>query len=469
MLFAGLHAAVAIIGAVAVMRGRQQQLRFVGFLAPLTGLSATIGGVEFGWPLVGFGLLAILSLHRRDTLPGVFKLALIAIAYWSIAITTYFAVFDEEASTLVDAARLAGWGEGQTTYRYLVQWLAFAVMIGGFYLASRAVTSPVEARSIAEGFITGVMTSVTYGFAMAVLQGYGSDALAFNTLTTMAGRPPASFPIFEFGPLRVARFYGLSGEPKHLAGMCVLALAAAYALAAGDRLTKRHAIQLLVLAVGILFTFSTSGYVAGALVLVAGGLHAALTGRLNRRIFVLAALLGLAAGPLLISNSATQQAIIQERILARLGSPEAIAHFEYKDAALADYLATEPSAAIVGRGTGGSDFFILSHSPITIRAATTITPTYAFSRTVGDLGLVGLALMLWLVALAQGFCRRWPTARLFALISLVAFVQPALGLPAYFLLLGAFTGGAAGQNLPGDATRCSPTPPHRVAAASPSL
>jgi len=448
-----LHVAIALALLWALSSGRQALLRVTGFVLPLSGL-VIASGVGWSWVKVIPGILMVGALVMpggRDlrALPG--RRALVVLACWAVAVTTWFRVFDFELVGLMELASQYGWGPAQNEFRHLVQ---LVVQVGQwliFLAAFRLSASASDGRAAADGFIAGNVFSVTVGFYQAAAQGMGLPWLSSEDggeLSGHLGTANLRGNTLGVGPLQLARLYGLGGEPKHTAALAVMAIGLLLQRDLGEsKETSRsryHRPMLLVLLLGVALTLSTSGWVALVILTVVMTSISSLTRIGNalarRQVLRLGVnlLLGIGAVVLLSTQlgDADREGLLENRLANRLSSIERVARFEPKDATAITLLLDRPWLLVTGCGVGGVDFFALIYNErIDIGPGAMLTPTYFLTRTVSEVGVVGLAMVLSiLVAISSRSGREMGS--FFAALAPLTLVQPMLALPAFLFLAG---------------------------------
>lgn len=382
----------------ALVWGRDSLLWVSGFLIPLYGMSAFVG-VRLTWDKAVPVALAIDLLVRGGAgralrMPG--RLPLFLLLGYTAIISGLVWWLDADAEHWRHVAKGLGWGAGQTDYRYLVQGSVFfqtwIMPVLGFCM----VQSRKSFKSASGGFLWGASVSVGAGIYQAFARSLGlpwwDSAVADVAQGAMGVRERVQQ--FALGPISVDRLYGLGGEPKHTAVLTLVALCLVFALIVqGEKLRARVLVVCLLL-VGLLLTFSTSGWVASlavfSVVVFRGGGKAA-----GRLVGVVAVLFGVA---LLLVGPVAMFDLYDQRVSSRLYGEQSALEQEHKDGAFFAYVQDHPEKLLVGHGAGGVDFFLIPYvDPLILQKATSITPTYFVTRMVGDVGVIGLGLALLVI------------------------------------------------------------------------
>ncbi|MBT9558638.1 MAG: hypothetical protein IV100_21590 [Myxococcales bacterium] len=451
------HVLIGLALLWSLSRGRRALLTVVGFVMPLSGL-VVADGVGWSWlkllpAFLLVGALVFPGGRPLTTLPG--RRALLALALWATAVTAGTRIFDFELEGLMALASQYGWSGAQNEHRHAVQLVVQAGQWLVFALAYRLAASAADGRAAANGFIAGNVLSVVVGIYQAIAQGMDLPWLSVADGAALSGHlGTGNLPgnTLALGPLRVARLYGLGGEPKHTAALAVMAIGLllqrdlADGQGVGPSPHRRPAMLLLV--VGVALTLSTSGWLAlAALTLGMTGASGVVRfgNALARRRVVRLGLnvgLGVLAVMLLSAQLGEEQrdGLVEYRLTDRLSSLDRLARFEPKDATAIAFLADRPSVLPFGCGVGGVDFFLLPYNErVDVGPGRMLTPTYFLTRTVGEVGLVGLGLVVGvLLAIIKG--SRPGLGGLFVSLAPLTLVQPILVLTAFLFLAGALVG-----------------------------
>jgi hypothetical protein len=139
------------------------------------------------------------------------------------------------------------------------------------------------------------------------------------------------------------------------------------------------------------------------------------------------------------------------------GGLEGLHYQEGRDAAVVEYALANPLDMILGHGTGGIDFWIMDMDYLVEwNAGRTgpVTPAYLFTRLLGDLGLIGIGLLLlawvpWANKLAEA---RLPAYRQFLIAGGLTLVfASVLSLNAYLLISASMVAYACRAEMPSQA------------------
>lgn len=344
----------------ALVWGRDSLLWVSGFLIPLYGMSAFVG-VRLTWDkaipvALAIDLLVRGGAGRALRMPG--RLPLFLLLGYTAIISGLVWWLDADAEHWRHVAKGLGWGAGQTDYRYLVQGSVFfqtwIMPVLGFCM----VQSRKSFKSASGGFLWGASVSVGAGIYQAFARSLGlpwwDSAVADVAQGAMGVRERVQQ--FALGPISVDRLYGLGGEPKHTAVLTLVALCLVFALIVqGEKLRARVLVVCLLL-VGLLLTFSTSGWVASlavfSVVVFRGGGKAA-----GRLVGVVAVLFGVA---LLLVGPVAMFDLYDQRVSSRLYGEQSALEQEHKDGAFFAYVQDHPEKLLVGHGAGGGRLFSYS-------------------------------------------------------------------------------------------------------------
>ena len=459
-LFA-LHAAVAVVVVRAIVRGRTSLLWWCGFLFPLSGLVFSLG-VTWSWTrLMPAILLMGLMVHGGRRVRYGWAVGLVV---WAGVWTTAFTLLHPEGWTRVMEAADLGWGPGQTEYRHVAQMMVFSGNILACVFASQLVRTAADRTAGASGLVAGSVASVSVGIWQCLglpWLNLGVDASrALNGNLAMREH----LTRYDLGPIEVSRLYGLGGEPKHTAAFCVLAVA--LVLTRGDR--KR---ALTVLLVGLALTFSTSGWVA---MLCIGGLMAVTSLKRRghgQRLARVAAVIAAIVAAVFLYDPGKGDVIVTSRMESRLANRDTALKHEPKEAAFYGLMMDRPELLLFGLGVGVADFWLLDCvDDISRFKKATVTPTYTLSRTLAELGLVGVCLLGGLIA---SLVRRVSPEHRPALLAtaLILPIQPTSLLPAWLFVASTLgtrpTAMRRAGVLPETTRRQVPAPPVRMRSGLP--
>lgn len=395
LLFSALNLAILALIFHCCRRRTGTVLYWFAFLLPLQGLSLSIG-VLLSWTRLALPLSLALMLVARcpaRTCGPPAAVGWAALITYSTINTSLWWISDYADGYHFARARFLGWGIAQAELRYLVQW---GSQISTWGLAYTAYLFTDRADDVLDGIVHGAVANASVGFYQVAAVATGLpwfDVSASAFLTDEF----AKATMMDFGLLRLPRLHGLAGEPKHAAAQIVLALAVVLARGpapsrhAGTRSNLATSATLLI---GLALTGSTSGLIALLGVLVAILLS---KGRGWRQSDVLrhAIPLGLGLVPVfLLFGTDHLAAFLDSRLASRLEDP---LYFEPKDAGLVEMALEQPVAALFGWGAGGADFrlidFVREDFVYKAGRTGTLTPAYFVTRTIADVGLLGLAIL----------------------------------------------------------------------------
>lgn len=445
--YIALQLALCAFVLASFFRGTSNFLWAMAFLVPMNGLSM-FAGVSLNWPKAIAFLLLVYSLAlgripRIQHMPGGHKTLLLAL--YAALLSLWASFVDMDAREAMNAAKRIGWGEGQTTLRYLVQYFSFAQTWLAPFLVMNMVHDSPTVESVHRGFIAGTVTSASAGiyqvFALPLGLPWFSSDLGGLVQGQLGLRE--HIQMFTVGGTSLARLYGLSGEPKHTAALIVLALTLILASNVSQRGPRFWRGSPIILGFALALTFSTSGWTSAILVTIYFLLYAMSRGewRLARSICAVLVLLGSIT---FLSSPKEVDAIFEERVSSRLNSTDSALSYEYKDAALLEHLQDAPIRMLFGHGPGGVDFFLIPYVPASaLSPDSTITPTYTVARILSDVGLVGLLVAALIVVDWQRRLRFDETRVGYLYLGAGAFgllFMPYLALQAYFFTTAAFLG-----------------------------
>lgn len=241
--------------------------------------------------------------------------------------------------------------------------------------------------------------------------------------------------IATIGGLGLYRPTSFTGEPRSLAGVSMLWIAALFTLYTEGRISWYGRLCMAISLIVLVLTLSTSGWggffccVASLLYLISRQKGSGLGG-----LFILALMLGIlltvdSTGWL--PESVSVKTVFEDRWSKRLSNP-----FEDLPVKMTlDILSDNPQVNIWGAGAGGMSFYIANRLG---GSELIYASTVSFVNFIGDLGLVGLFLML---AAMWGGARNFlsnrvncdPTCRNLAFMGFVFLCQYLISAPSYML------------------------------------
>lgn len=457
-LATSLEVAILLLGCLALVfwagRRNDRFLYLAGFLIPLRSIVFRFY-VDFVWMLLVFPLsLAAIVVHKKQVrwqdIEGRRWLVLyFAYAFYLTLIRAYLD-YTSRAPRYLQAIAY-GWGPGQSTYRYPVQFLSFMFAWGLLFTGFWFTRERRDVVALIKGYVNGNLFNALLGFyQLAAYRWYlpwptqlEMGAPHGQDLGSAAGR--AQLRGLDM-PLAIHRLSGIGGEAKHAATsfvMAIVLLLCLEVLAGKDSPIRHGKAKLFVLIMALFLTSSTGGWLSmlcvGAYFLVTSLLR----GRSQIVGYVLLGLLVLVVAAQLFGGFQTLQDMYEVRLVNRLsGGLEGLSNYEPKDTAFIQYAFTHPLNMVLGHGTGGIDFWIMTSNYLerwVSERSSTVTPAYLPTRLLGDIGLVGL---VFLGLLGWQWSKKLEEA----------------GLPAYrqFLIAGALALTFASQmSLPGYLLLCA--------------
>lgn len=462
--YLAVHAAIAFLLVGLALLDTRRLLWSCAFLLPLQGLSLFIG-VQLSWSR----LAVLLLLFRAVLTADLGRASRIPAAKWVLALLTYAggitawsALGNPETRELMHAAQGLGWGMWQTELRPVVQYGALVLTLATPLAFGLMAESASNARAVLSGFVWGSVSSIAFGGYQVAARTFGLPWMNEGALGEIVQGNLGMREVlqeYEVGlGASIPRLFGLGGEPKHTAAFALLALTVLLSAQATALFSSRQrAWMIALLTAGVVLTFSTSGWLILIMLMVAHLVRS--TAAEQRRT---ASLFGVGLVALVIAAAMTvvprefRLDIARERIGTRLGGGvTSVKGAEYKDAALVDFAVQNPAAVLFGTGAGCIDFYLIDHVPNSLlRPDSTITPTYTVTRTLGDLGVVGVVLLGAIVAVIRNAARRTRRPGGCDIIdagSVVSLFAPAVSLQPFLVLAVVGTGvnldGERGQSL----------------------
>ena len=402
-LYYAMHVAIgfALVATLAVKKTRF--LWLCAFLLPLSGFSVFVG-VQFSWiralpVLLALGLLASrrpLTFRNRRANRWILTFCLYAtfLFIWASFVSS-------NTKEMITLAKALGWGRFQTDLRPMVQLVGIASTLLTPVLFAASAKTGSERNAVIRGFVIGCLASVLFG-------GYQVAAVMFGLPWPDAGELGATVQgsmgmretLQEFSislDTSIPRLFGLGGEPKHTAAFSLLGIVVLLRDTDRSRFSPRfRALAIGILSLGVLLTFSTSGWVG--LVVCLFFVYLRRTSTVGKkspsRVWVTIPVMVVIIAVFLIP-SGYRDMIANERLRDRLsGGTTTILSAEVKDGAMLEYAVRHPVDMIFGKGPGCIDFFLIPLvSSTVLRSDSTITPTYMLTRMLGDYGVIGLLLL----------------------------------------------------------------------------
>jgi MFS family permease len=286
-------------------------------------------------------------------------------------------------------------------YRWLIQWLSFVVAVSPVLAGPLILRTPEHALMALRWFIIGVGVLC----AIAVLQ-WLADQLFGITVLRIAreGLLGGHFEeaVFEVAGVEISRANSFAREPKDLGAAAAIALTALgmFGLPRDSRgasaPVRGTLLVFAMLALGLLVTFSTTGFVLGALGLLfvaSWPIVAYLLGwhRLPRIGPVLLAAFAAVLVLSIYSGGGYLDLLLEERVYSRLGQVE-----DYDEVTI-EFLAENPAYWITGVGLGLVPFFANDYLPLDPALLAymlnyTWDPKAGLLRVLASLGLIGVVL-----------------------------------------------------------------------------
>ncbi len=420
---------------VAAMVRRTAFLFLLGAAFPLIVPRLNVG-IGLDWYKVAGPLAVGLALLRRQR-GQLFGASRAPLALWIIiyaAVVTLIWMYFEY--TVLERYRLAeametGMGSAQTKLKMPVQ----LVGVVGQFMAVLAV--PLWARSLKD--CRAAMMGLMSGTAVSVLAG-GVYWLGTGLATVLTTGEEGTLVL---GAVTFPRLGGLTGEPKHLgvvAALLLIYVVSERLLRSSLRLTRGWWVAALLAVVFL--TFSTSAWAAlamGLAVVVALALFWAG----GRQIAVALMVGGLAV--VLVSSVGFIASVVESRFINRLFGEGDLE--QQKDMYVFLAFRDQPLHSVFGYGLGGADLAVTPYMEwLHLKYKRTPTPGVTGVRLLGDLGAVGLALIVGVaLSWAQTLRRRMDRAAAsFVLGGLVCCLTGSIiGLSVYFFIAGALLAAAA--------------------------
>lgn len=424
-------------------------LYLIAFLIPLMSLSVNIG-VLLTWQRMIFPLAIIaliLGKHHSTINMRVMRFLLLFLVYATI-VTILTALLDYDTGKSYRLGEALGWGPAQAKYRYWIQ-LATTISIWGVALIPAwFMHSDKDLISIINGYINGNLVSVLVGFYQILAIRLGLPGSNFNWFIGAEKgvfRDTGAYDVFGS---QIYRLSGLSGEPKHSGSFILSALILILVIEffAPPRFRVQKAgIKILIFLTGILLTFSSGSWLVVIIVLGILLVSAMLRGR--RIAFSYALLIGLLGLFLVLFLGINMvSSAVEYRVSGRFRDGlESIAQYEPKDGAFIYFAQENPDKLLWGSGAGGLDFRLIPYlyelNPIFLQRGGTVTPTYFYTRFLGEFGFIGLILLLglvidWIKAIPVNSDYAW--GRTFIVVGTIALVATSsVSLMGYLLIAAA--------------------------------
>lgn len=374
--FPFLFAVVLLIWLTAHFVSTKWFLFITGMLVPWVVPRLDIG-IGLDWcKIVGPIALGLLVFRRRRS-PGPMPTGMGAFIGYSVAVSVVWMVLEYAILHRYKGASAMGLGLAQSYYKMPVQLGSFVGQLLVLYIVPTRATTREEAMAAVRGYAFGVLVSFAFGVLLYLTTGQG-----------MFGR--TGMGILEIEGTTLARIGGLSGEPKFLG--ILVAILLIWELS-GAAFGARRRAMIVASAVVLFATLSTSAW-AGAVV---GGLAIlALCFRYpSKANWGIWSIIGVTVLGLLTVGSILT-VVMTERFTQRLfGEKSEVGR--QKDSYVFNAFAEAPIHGLYGYGLGGGDLAVIPYvPPEELAYQRTPTPGVTGVRILGDLGLIGLSLVIWM-------------------------------------------------------------------------
>lgn len=384
-------------------------LYLAGFLIPFQSirLQSFIGltWMQLIFPLSITAIVVHKKHFRRRDIEG--RRWLVLYFVYAFYLTSIRALLDSTSSSPLSLQAAAyGWGPAQSTYRYPVQLLSFIFTWGVLFTGFWFTRERRDVVALIKGYIDACMLNALVGFYLLLAYRWHLPwpAWVLNPGGDLADTARRMLVSGLGRSVILHRLTGFGGEPKNVAGSLVLAMVLILCLelfSGPDNPVRHGKLKVSVMMLALFFTFSSSGWLSffcvGAYLLVTSLLH----GKSQVLGYILLVLLILGVVTQFYGVFPVLQDLYEARIVQRLsGGLESLSLYEPRDTAAIRYLLQNPLDMVLGQGTGGIDFRIMTDSYLARWVSerdSTVTPSLLLTRQVGDLGLVGLVLsiLLW--------------------------------------------------------------------------
>ena len=364
-------------------------LGLVGFSIPLVSVQLGLGVNVFLFSVVGpLTLLLALAGGKRSFVGHQVRRYWIFLIY-VVLLSLLWMTLDYLVLHRYKASMDLGLGVGQTVLKMPVQLVSFATQLVALWIIPSRARNRPDVLAGVHGFTLGCLASVGVGVLLRLTTGVG-----------VLGRPKGAFFGIQSGSIE--RVGGLSGEPKQLGSLLVIALAfwlAHLAFDKAQRHDRRLLVTILLLALGLILTYSTSAWIGFASVVLAqlgAGIWWQMRGRARKRQVTLIAVLVVAL--LIVSQSGYMRDVFEARITTRVVSQETAEIVGSKNNLVLDIFSDRPLLAISGLGMGGTDleavpYFVRDPKyAAQHRYIRTPTPSTNGVRLLGDIGIIGILL-----------------------------------------------------------------------------
>lgn len=422
--------ALLFLAIIATAWGRPKNfLALLGFSIPLLVPRVDIG-IGLDWYKI-IGPMAIgLALLRRPQAVGLKASrtsgVLVFITYVVLVSSVWmFLEYNYLERYRLAAAMEMGGGIAQYKFRMPIQLGSFLGQVLAIFAVPLWASSLEDCRQAITGAVAGVVASVVAGGISYLLVG-----LATVNTSGMMG-------VLVYSDYSIARLGGLSGEPKLLGILLAIFLVLKLCQQVFGAKIAQPMRMFVFLSLALFATFSTSGWVAA----VAGIIIVALLAVLRpskSRLGLLAVISGL--GAFLALSVGFVGTMLESRGFGRLFGESGNLD-EQRDVYVFRVFAAHPLNVVFGYGSGGIDFAVIPYVEwLHLKYKRTVGPGVMIARLLGDLGVVGLALLLWVAGRWSRYLakRGHQVASAFMVAGLAtALFGSTIGLTLYFFLAGA--------------------------------
>jgi hypothetical protein len=414
------------------IKSKKKFLFLLSFLLPLTALNIDIG-FSISWYKIIIIVGLIVFIIRKDYLGDktfIGKKQLYMFIFYITFITITFWFYTANFTNKFTLAKYWGWGEFQSTYKFLIQYVSYLLTFGIIFIPYLFLKNKKDLESILNGYINGTIFSVIIGIYQII-----SFKLGIPIISYLKGW--YSSRLITKGLLRL---YGLSGEPKHIASYILysIVILIIFLLNKNSKIyISNKYLKLTILIIGLILTGSTGGYIAFSIILCILLLQSIQIKKYRHHLYKKIPIILTIIFILIIWKGNLIKVIIQERLINRIAEGYTdFRYYEPKDGAFIEYIKSNPKALVFGHGAGGIDLYIIEYSRISfLEYGGTQTPAYFLTRILGDFGLIGLLLLIMMY-------KRWYKAvknndsfsALLKFLIIPLMFSSYLGIPAALLL-----------------------------------
>jgi len=382
---------------------RARFLYWAAFLIPLQSVSFEWLTL-FTWAKLIFPISIIIFLlhpfyrsNEPSFIPG--KYLLVCFLLYVGVLTFGWMVYDYTCGFRYEFARTMGAGIAQSTFRYPIQLAHFFFIWGLLLTGIWFGHNSDDVVATIRGYIAGNLFNVITGLYQVAAYYLSLPWFRGGWIMRAPQYNPDVFQtyIVQLGGIVVPRLSGLGGEPKYAGINFVLALFLVLcwqSFLQGLPRMKHWRRDTLLLILGIFMTFSVGAWFAIILCFTYLFFASITTGRV-KSFGVLGFGIVFISISLLLIGEATLTNLFEIYISPKINLEEGRGGLaSYLDTSLMYFFLENPFGLLVGNGAGGAEYALQSVDSWFLRGRFSVAPAYTLTRLIGDVGIVGILMLI---------------------------------------------------------------------------